>query len=794
MGLFPRALLKIASSLLFAVVLGAVVLIVVWSAPADRSGAQEPTSTPTPTPRPPDLVVTKEDDPDPVFSGAPLRYTIEVRNIGEQGASSVRFVDTPPSDFTYTGFATTRGVCVLVGSLTGGILDCDLGSIGTGAAAFATITIDGYITATVDATVTNTAVVDPDNLVAEGDETNNTTEETTLVFVPTATPTVTPTVTRTVTPTRTSTPTPTSTSTPAPPNAMAVDAVASTGPVDVSVMRAVGDEFDVSINIARASEAYLGYQAKLRFDDDRLAFVPTTDLNGDTVKESWTYTDLGNMALNATVNRSDSDGDTVIDSLYGLAARPSGTTTATGQAAVVRFKCVAVGTGSLHLVTLTEDPSFGTTTQAEYGFIIDTGLADASVTCQEPTPTSTPTVTSTPTKTRTPTNTPTNTATRTNTPTRTPTPVLVDSDGDGCADARESEIGFDPFNRFDFYDVPLPVNLDPTPNGVRSRAVNMSDVLGVLFYVGTFDGDGGSPNSNGVAYDSDKMGPGTKAGWDYDRSPSPLPNPPWDAGPPDGAINMTDVTVALAQVGLDCGGSALITPTPSNTPTPSATPTNTATPTPCPGGICPTDTPTPTATVTPTASDTPTPTATRTATATPTRTPTSTVTRTPTRTPTVTPTPVNTPTPTPTPDIPNAMAVDAISSQEFSPEIDATRTVTNTNPFKADIVITKAGQAFQQYRYKLEWDPAVLAYDSQQNLLNPIQWSCSTPVVTSSSVKVTCTASAPLKITGSVNTVTLHCVGSGTSPLRLASESVTFDSRGSIIPTSLTSATVTCEL
>lgn len=130
---------------------------------------------------------------------------------------------------------------------------------------------------------------------------------------------------------------------------------------------------------------------------------------------------------------------------------------------------------------------------------------------------------------------------------------------------------------------------------------------------------------------------------------------------------------------------------------------------------------------------------------------------------------------------------------EYSTVIESTRTVTGTSPFRVDIVITNASQAFQQYRYKLEWDPAVLAYNSQQNLLNPLRWYCTTPVTTASSVSVTCTTDAPLKVTGAVHTVTLHCVGNGTSPLHLGSGSGTFDSSGNLIPTSLTDASVTCQ-
>jgi hypothetical protein len=302
-----------------------------------------------------------------------------------------------------------------------------------------------------------------------------------------------------------------------------------------------------------------------------------------------------------------------------------------------------------------------------------------------------------------------------------------------------------------------------------------------------------------VAYDTDKDGDGRKDGRDYDRSPGAEPNPPWDAGPLDGAVTMSDVLAVLAQFGLDCRGSALITPTPTISPTPrdtatiTPTPTITPTATPCPGGACPTNTATPTATATRTPTLTPTRTPTRTPSATPTATPAATMTRTPTRTPTAVPTPTRTPTPTAAPTTPNGMAVDAISFQEYSPEIDATRTVTSTSPFRVDIVITKAGQAFQQYRYKLEWDPAVLAFDSQQNLLNSIQWECTTPVITASSVQVTCTAFGALKVTGPAHTVTFHCVGNGTSPLHLRSGSGTYNSSGNPIPTSLTDASATCQ-
>ena len=123
-----------------------------------------------------------------MHSGAPLTYTIEVRNIGTFGATGVRLRDEPNVNFTYTGFSTTRGNCVLVGSVTGGELECDLENLGTGPAAFATVTVSGHVTAIVDTDVDNVVAVDPDSTVPESDEANNSATTTTRVLVGGATP------------------------------------------------------------------------------------------------------------------------------------------------------------------------------------------------------------------------------------------------------------------------------------------------------------------------------------------------------------------------------------------------------------------------------------------------------------------------------------------------------------------------------------------------------------------------------------------------------------------------------
>jgi len=122
-----------------------------------------------------------------------------------------------------------------------------------------------------------------------------------------------------------------------------------------------------------------------------------------------------------------------------------------------------------------------------------------------------------------------------------------DRDGDGCFNWIESGMGRDPDNPWDFYDVPIPATPDPDPNGSKNHAIAMDDVLGVLFYVGTYEGDGGSPNANGVAYDVDKDGDTQNDGIDYDRTPAP----PF-SGPPDQAVAMDDVLAVLIQTGASC--------------------------------------------------------------------------------------------------------------------------------------------------------------------------------------------------------------------------------------------------
>ncbi len=158
-------------------------------------------------------------------------------------------------------------------------------------------------------------------------------------------------------------------------------------------------------------------------------------------------------------------------------------------------------------------------------------------------------------------------------------PLTVDTDGDGCADSEElpgapapkpgSTGAYDPLAWYDVFDVPVPSRVDPNANGPRNGVVDISDVLAVLFYAFAEPTGicGDNPNANGLDYDCNKgvdtdgdtvadIPPdGVPDGRDYDRSASAEPNPPWEAGEPNGIVDIGDVLAVLAQAfAVDCSG------------------------------------------------------------------------------------------------------------------------------------------------------------------------------------------------------------------------------------------------
>lgn len=139
-------------------------------------------------------------------------------------------------------------------------------------------------------------------------------------------------------------------------------------------------------------------------------------------------------------------------------------------------------------------------------------------------------------------------------------PCAGDSDGDNCnegpevgADLPQSGGERDARDPWDYYDVPAPANGGagtdgkPTlgPSSARNGAVSLQDVGVVLAYVGR--------SSMSVYYTGDNNNDGAPDGSQLDRTPSAIPNELWRSGPPNAAISLQDVAVALKQVGHQCG-------------------------------------------------------------------------------------------------------------------------------------------------------------------------------------------------------------------------------------------------
>lgn len=113
-----------------------------------------------------------------------------------------------------------------------------------------------------------------------------------------------------------------------------------------------------------------------------------------------------------------------------------------------------------------------------------------------------------------------------------------DSDGDGCADAKEVGAAHatggqrDRFNPFDFADMPNPYSATYTLVG-KNKAINATDVLNVRAGTGTSYGQ--------VAYNAQ-----------FDRTPSLIAGQPWRPGPPNGSITAQDVLTVRDSSGDSC--------------------------------------------------------------------------------------------------------------------------------------------------------------------------------------------------------------------------------------------------
>lgn len=120
-----------------------------------------------------------------------------------------------------------------------------------------------------------------------------------------------------------------------------------------------------------------------------------------------------------------------------------------------------------------------------------------------------------------------------------------DTDGDGCDDARELGTSQaaggrrDPASTWDFFDTPDPKN-------ERDTRVTIGDVMGVVLRYGQRGDPSIDPHSGPTA------GPIYHPA--FDRSSKGPPADPWDLGPPDGAIAIMDILLAVRQFGHTCSG------------------------------------------------------------------------------------------------------------------------------------------------------------------------------------------------------------------------------------------------
>ena len=114
-----------------------------------------------------DLTIAKSG-PTSVPTSSPMTYTLTVNNVGTAAATDIKVMDTVPAGLTAIGATgTSLFTCAVVGQT----VTCTGGAVNQGSNA--TISINAQSPAVIG-TITNTAVVDPDNAIVEGNELNNT--------------------------------------------------------------------------------------------------------------------------------------------------------------------------------------------------------------------------------------------------------------------------------------------------------------------------------------------------------------------------------------------------------------------------------------------------------------------------------------------------------------------------------------------------------------------------------------------------------------------------------------------
>ena len=117
----------------------------------------------------PDLTLNKTG-PTSVTVGDAMTYTLTINNVGTANTSNVLVVDTLPAGVAYTGNSTTSLFSCTPSGTNPVTVTCTGGTVNAGANA--TIKINATAPGAAG-TITNTAIVDPDDAIAELNEVNN---------------------------------------------------------------------------------------------------------------------------------------------------------------------------------------------------------------------------------------------------------------------------------------------------------------------------------------------------------------------------------------------------------------------------------------------------------------------------------------------------------------------------------------------------------------------------------------------------------------------------------------------
>jgi uncharacterized repeat protein (TIGR01451 family) len=103
-----------------------------------------------------DLALTKTDSPDPVTVDTPLTYTIDVINLGPQGATDVTVTDRLPAQVHFVTAAASSGNC----ERNGRNVTCRLGNLSAAPGPGERATVTVQVIPTRVGTIENTASVD----------------------------------------------------------------------------------------------------------------------------------------------------------------------------------------------------------------------------------------------------------------------------------------------------------------------------------------------------------------------------------------------------------------------------------------------------------------------------------------------------------------------------------------------------------------------------------------------------------------------------------------------------------